>query len=598
MAFNPKTLLKGKAAKKAAAENTQQDSAASAAAGASKAPKRTLKAKLSSFRLGDLSIVSRLYLGFGFFLLVYVCLALYTLYMIHEHLESDQYYLNETHKVHASFDEAADLLYETERIMSSYASNAQPEDRQALLEASAADIRTMPALLQESANGIIDPQLRTHIKGEVIPELKRHFDECADTLSKVQTAIRSGGIYSRDDVHITVQTVFLPASELIKEALVKISDSYMLLGRNENVFEQARILSLAVLGGSFILFVIGLVAFTGSLRNDLGRVRSMLKSLAHGVLAPTERRHSRNEIGSMEYLVDEVSKSMGATMGKVKNDVVRLKEALNNTSELLEAASENISVQRTRAQSVAEATSTMDSSIQKVTEFARSTLTEVKSAETASDTCRMTMQDNITTTHTLSDRLRETSQAVLSINEMGAQINDIVNTIEAIADQTNLLALNASIEAARSGEYGRGFAVVAEEIRDLASKTAKSTKEVTSTIQNLSLAVDKSVKVVASCESEMSNSLQQSSRANSAIEEIMGIIATITDMSEQIVDSCQMQAEQTSEVTKAIANINNITEGTFDNINEMLGSTRELLSLTQEQEQILSRFTTSQSQAG
>ena len=134
--------------------------------------------------------------------------------------------------------------------------------------------------------------------------------------------------------------------------------------------------------------------------------------------------------------------------------------------------------------------------------------------------------------------------------------------------------------------------MVASEVRDLATKTAESTKEVADTIANLSAAVKSCVTVVASCEEEMNNSVYQSSKANSAIEEIMGIIATITDMSEQIVHSCQEQSAIASDVNHAINNINSITDECFVNITDSKQNVHEIKELAQNQVDNLSTFKT------
>ena len=352
-----------------------------------------------------------------------------------------------------------------------------------------------------------------------------------------------------------------------------------------------------ILAISIIIPTVLSVLLAKSINSEVKHVWKSLQKLSNGDFRRHENAtHRKNEIGSIDALVDVVAQSMEQTIEKLNSDFKKMVSMVYSNSNMLDSTVDAIATQRTKAQSVAMATSNMEQSIEKVTEFAKSTLSEVQTAEKASDTCRCTMQDNITTTHSLSDKLRDTSVAISKINEMGEQINSIVKTIAAIADQTNLLALNATIEAARSGEHGKGFAVVASEVRDLATKTAVSTKEVSDTITRLGDAVQMCVKVVASCEEEMNNSVHQSSKANSAIEEIMGIIATITDMSEQIVQSCQQQTDIATDVNHSITNINTITEECFDYITDSKQQVHEIRVLAQNQVENLSTFKTNNQQ--
>jgi methyl-accepting chemotaxis protein len=80
-----------------------------------------------------------------------------------------------------------------------------------------------------------------------------------------------------------------------------------------------------------------------------------------------------------------------------------------------------------------------------------------------------------------------------SLSDHAQAIESILGLIRDIAGQTNLLALNATIEAARAGDAGRGFAVVAQEVKSLASQTARATDDIAKQIQAIQTAARQTV---------------------------------------------------------------------------------------------------------
>ncbi len=144
-----------------------------------------------------------------------------------------------------------------------------------------------------------------------------------------------------------------------------------------------------------------------------------------------------------------------------------------------------------------------------------------------------------------------------ALGSRSEQIGNIIGTIEDIADQTNLLALNAAIEAARAGEQGRGFAVVADEVRALAERTTKATKEIGAMIKAIQTETQQAVLGMQEGVREVSFGTEEAAKSGQALQEILDQINAVSLQVNQIATAAE---EQTATIGQITGNINDISE--------------------------------------
>ncbi|HEY9898981.1 MAG TPA: methyl-accepting chemotaxis protein [Pantanalinema sp.] len=185
----------------------------------------------------------------------------------------------------------------------------------------------------------------------------------------------------------------------------------------------------------------------------------------------------------------------------------------------------------------------------------------------------------------ISEAMQGVRGSIRVLDERSGEIGAIIEVIGDIAEQTNLLALNAAIEAARAGEAGRGFAVVADEVRKLAERSAKATREIGALIQGIQAETTHAVDATEQGTAKVAEGVKLATDTGDALRVIREAARQTTSLLGEVAVATGEQARASSQIVEVAAQMAVINQDVSASISEMDQASRSVSYATSEQRQ-------------